>query len=283
MPSSPANMRSSVFALRCKMGTRLARIDFNLVLRTNEVRQLFFSVEDNVHLVCMRLGEAITRVRFVNALIELEMKPLANFKRPTEGIDWSEFVFTGNELREGPGFQIIQTLRRHMDSHHPAFFQSHSTTARHVTHMLRNNLRPSTMRRNRNIPAPAPPIPQISQPVSERSGNSARTVPTQPDVLSPPLVMASSGQLNLVEVSTHIREVAASVIRDLLQTSPAFNLQTATAPLCVVCHDAPVAAALRPCFHAGYCTRCADDVLARALRCPMCRATVEGAQRIFLP
>ena len=264
------------------MGTPLARIDFNLVLRTNEVRQLFFSVEDNVHLVCMRLKDAITRVRFVNALIELEMKPLANFKRPTEGIDWSEFVFTGNELREGPGFQIIQTLRRHMDSHHPAFFQSHSTTARHVTHMLRNNLRTAAMRRNRNVSAPAPPIPQISQPVSERSGDSARTVPIQPDVLSPPLVNAN-GQLNLVEVSMQIREVAASVIRDLVQMSPAFNLQAATAPLCVVCQDAPVAAALRPCFHAGYCMRCADDVLARALPCPMCRATVEGAQRIFLP
>ena len=49
------------------------------------------------------------------------------------------------------------------------------------------------------------------------------------------------------------------------------------------CGDAPVAAALRPCFHAGYCMRCADDVLARALPCPMCRATVEGVQRIFLP
>jgi hypothetical protein len=54
-------------------------------------------------------------------------------------------------------------------------------------------------------------------------------------------------------------------------------------PLCVVCQDAPVAAALRPCFHAGYCMRCAGGVLARALPCPMCRAAVEGVQRIFLP
>ena len=92
----------------------------------------------------------------------------------------------------------------------------------------------------------------------------------------------ANGQLNMVEVSMRIREMATSAIRDLLQLSPEFDLQTTTAPLCVVCQDAPVAAALRPCFHAGYCMRCADDVLARALPCPMCRATVEGVQRIFL-
>ena len=59
MPSNPtANQtRSTVFAFKCKMGTHLARIDFNLVLRTNEVKQLFFSEENNVHLVCMRLKE----------------------------------------------------------------------------------------------------------------------------------------------------------------------------------------------------------------------------------
>jgi hypothetical protein len=55
------------------------------------------------------------------------------------------------------------------------------------------------------------------------------------------------------------------------------------APLCVVCHDAQVGAALRPCFHAGYCVRCADDVLARHMPCPMCRAPAAGVQRIFLP
>ncbi len=64
------------------------------------------------------------------------------------------------------------------------------------------------------------------------------------------------------------------------RSSPAAS---SAGPLCVVCQDAPVAAALRPCFHAGFCLRCAGDVLARTLPCPMCRATVEGVQRIFLP
>ncbi len=89
--------------------------------------------------------------------------------------------------------------------------------------------------------------------------------------------MAALGQLSTAEASAHIREVAASVI----QIGPALGPHAA--PLCVVCLDAPVSAALRPCFHAGYCARCADEVLARKLPCPMCRAAVEGAQRIFLP
>jgi hypothetical protein len=347
-------MRSTVFAFKCKMGTPLARLDFNLVLRANEVKQLFYSVEDNVHLVCMRLRTAITRIRFVNALIEVERKPLTNFRRPNEGLDWSAFVYTGNQLRDGTGFEIRQTLRRHMDANHPAFFQSQSTATRHVTHMLRNDLRsppvssmysptspsysptspfytspsytpalPSYMPTSpsysptspsysptspsytpatpsyiptspsysptspsyfptRGIPEPAAPIPDTSQPVSGRSGDSARTAPIQPHALSPPLPTAL-GQLSTAEVSAHIREAVASVLRDLLQIGPALDPLAAAAPLCVVCRDAPVAAALRPCFHAGYCAPCADEVLARALPCPICRGAVEGKQRIFLP
>ena len=278
MPSNPTNTRSSIFALKCKMGTPLTRLDFNLVLRINDVRQLYYSKEGSVHLVCLRLSVAITRTRFVNALIELENKPLTNFERPIEGTDWTEFVFTGNQLREGTGLEIRQTLLRHMNNRSPAFFQSLSTTTRHATHMLRNNLR---MRRN--TPEPAAQNPRISQPVPERSGDSARTQPIRPGVLSPPLLTAN-GQLNMAEVSMQIRELAASAIRNLLQISPPeFNPQATTAPLCVVCWDAPVAAALRPCFHAGYCMPCAGQVLERALPCPECRAAVEGVQRIYLP
>jgi hypothetical protein len=179
MPSNPANQttttRSTVFAFKCKMGTHLARIDFNLVLRTNEVKQLFFSEENNVHLVCMRLKDAITRTRFVNALVELERKPLANFRRPVEGVDWNTFIFSGSQLRTegGAGSEIRETLTRHMDSHHPSFFQSHSTTARHVTHMLRNIMRGNPYRNNNNnspssssapvpvVVAPPPPPPVV--------------------------------------------------------------------------------------------------------------------------
>ncbi len=265
MPSNPANninmMRSTVFAFKCKMGTPLARIDFNLVLRSNEVKQLFFSVENNVHLVCMRLRDAITRIRFVNALVELERKPLTNFRRPVEGVDWSTFVFIGNQLREGgAGFEIKQTLTRHMDTNHPAFFQSHSTTARHITHMLRN-----AMRRNRyagpaavippSAPQPqpaaeslsrqssseimadesllrAPDSPAATLPVesplpTERydSSSSARTeVLQQQDVFNPPLV-ASDGQPNLVGIAMHVRDMTATSVREILQISPGFNLQ----------------------------------------------------------
>jgi hypothetical protein len=243
MPSNPtANQtRSTVFAFKCKMGTHLARIDFNLVLRTNEVKQLFFSEENNVHLVCMRLKDAITRTRFVNALVELERKPLANFRRPVEGVDWNTFIFSGSQLRTGAGSEIRETLTRHMDSHHPSFFQSHSTTARHVTHMLRN-----IMRGNPYSPAPVAPAPREeaepvapsspaetlpvldSPSVGERSGSnsSARTVPMAQaqDVFSPPLV-AADGQVNMVGISMHVRETAAAAIYELLRINPDFNLQ----------------------------------------------------------
>jgi hypothetical protein len=223
------------------MGTHLARIDFNLVLRTNEVKQLFFSEENNVHLVCMRLKDAITRTRFVNALVELERKPLANFRRPVEGVDWNTFIFSGSQLRTGAGSEIRETLTRHMDSHHPSFFQSHSTTARHVTHMLRN-----IMRGNPYSPAPVAPAPREeaepvapsspaetlpvldSPSVGERSGSnsSARTVPMAQaqDVFSPPLV-AADGQVNMMGISMHVRETAAAAIYELLRINPDFNLQ----------------------------------------------------------
>lgn len=248
MPSNPVNMRSTVFAFKCKMGTPLTRIDFNLVLRSNEVKQLYFTVEDNVHLVCMRLKEAVTRQRFMNALCEIMRKPLANFRHPVRGVtlDWSDVVFSGSQLREeGTGFEIRQTLKRHMDTNHPAFFQSHSTTTRHATHMLQNIMRrnpyspaqPQSTRRDPAVVAQPPPttpstpsdaetLPVSPQPSLHGREDSARTIvyEQQSDVFSAPIIMPN-GSLNMVETTAHIREVATSVIRDLLQVSPGFNLQ----------------------------------------------------------
>ncbi len=50
---------------------------------------------------------------------------------------------------------------------------------------------------------------------------------------------------------------------------------------CAICMEAPIAAALRPCFHAALCVGCADSVLGSRMRCPLCRAEVEGVQRLF--
>ena len=55
------------------------------------------------------------------------------------------------------------------------------------------------------------------------------------------------------------------------------------APLvCCVCLEQPIQAALTPCFHASFCSRCAGDVFRRGLKCPMCRSGVQGVQRIYL-
>ena len=68
-----------------------------------------------------------------------------------------------------------------------------------------------------------------------------------------------------------------------VEARPPSSSPHGSAPCCVVCHDAPVSAALRPCFHAGYCGRCADRLISRYMPCPMCRGVATGVQRIFLP
>lgn len=254
MPSNPVNMRSTVFAFKCKMGTPLSRFDFNSIFRGNEVKQLYFSVEEGLHLVCMRLRFAVTRIRFVNALIQLERTPSINFKRPVDGIDWSAFVFLGNQLREGTGLEIKQTLKRHMDSNHQSFFQSQSSTSHHITHMLRD-----FMRGNMYIPRtdnaappevavpsapslpPSPPplvtnderdsasLPEtlVASPASTlpvRSESSTGTEPMSPDTFTVPMVLPN-GQINMVELSLHVRSIVGSSLREFLQIRPGFNLQ----------------------------------------------------------
>ena len=53
-------------------------------------------------------------------------------------------------------------------------------------------------------------------------------------------------------------------------------------PMCSVCLCKPVDAALRPCFHAGFCEDCAGMLARRGFACPICRGTVSGVQRIYL-
>jgi hypothetical protein len=114
--------------------------------------------------------------------------------------------------------------------------------------------------------------PALIQPGQGQGGGPAPTsLRPRPPTATPPLLTA-----------------AASAAGDTTATAaagppPPPLPATATGPLCVVCLDAPIGAALQPCFHAGYCMRCAGDVLERALPCPICRAAVEGVQRIFLP
>eukprot|EP00769_Ergobibamus_cyprinoides_P004692 gnl/Ergobibamus_cyprinoides/879.p1 GENE.gnl/Ergobibamus_cyprinoides/879~~gnl/Ergobibamus_cyprinoides/879.p1 ORF type:complete len:366 (+),score=68.54 gnl/Ergobibamus_cyprinoides/879:134-1099(+) len=51
---------------------------------------------------------------------------------------------------------------------------------------------------------------------------------------------------------------------------------------CVVCLDRPCGTALTPCGHV-VCTSCAAELLKRAANCPVCRQTLNGSLRIFIP
>ncbi|CAE8593101.1 unnamed protein product [Polarella glacialis] len=57
----------------------------------------------------------------------------------------------------------------------------------------------------------------------------------------------------------------------------------ADASECVVCLEKPPESALLPCGHRCVCETCADAVRsARPPVCPLCRANVQGACRIFI-
>ena len=53
-------------------------------------------------------------------------------------------------------------------------------------------------------------------------------------------------------------------------------------PTCSVCLCKPVDAALKPCFHAGFCEDCAGMLEKRGFACPICRGRVSGVQKIYL-
>jgi RNA recognition motif-containing protein len=126
-------------------------------------------------------------------------------------------------------------------------------------------------------PSPPPTGPAASQPglIQPEQGQGGGPAATG---LSP---LPSTATLpSLTAAASAAGDITATAAADPPPRPPP---ATDAGPLCVVCQDAPVGAALQPCFHAAYCMQCAGDVLARALPCPVCRAAVEGVQRIFLP
>jgi hypothetical protein len=75
-----------------------------------KIKQLFYiKDEDNIHLVCMRLEKAETRVFVRNVLARLESAHNAHFKKPEGSAAW--VIFMGDELKEGQGGEIIQALK----------------------------------------------------------------------------------------------------------------------------------------------------------------------------
>jgi hypothetical protein len=79
----------------------------------------------------------------------------------------------------------------------------------------------------------------------------------------------------------HSRERAAHITRSLHR----INLRAgcATETECSVCLEKPINAVLMPCGHACACLECAGSLLELHAPCPICRAKVHYAARIYLP
>ena len=123
------------------MGHPLNRLDFNMTLGTNSVKQLFYTRENGEDLVCMRLQTATTRTRIRMTLNELQTNPRSEFKKPDDVNDWLSVIYMGHELREGQGEEIMHVLNLHKISNNPSFVESVSMNHRHLTNMLTDGLR----------------------------------------------------------------------------------------------------------------------------------------------
>jgi hypothetical protein len=77
--------------------------------------------------------------------------------------------------------------------------------------------------------------------------------------------------------------VGAAAAAPAPEAAPAPADWGAGRPVCTVCMDAEVAAAMAPCFHAAFCAGCAAAAVAAGNGCPVCRRAVSKVQRIYLP
>ena len=240
-----SNTRSTMFAFKCMIGTSLTRLDINATSRTNIVKQLFISKQGETHFVCLRFRQAISRTQFSRMLemVESNMRTLPggagmrnHLRRPHGVAEWKDTIFMGDELREGEGDVIRQTLKRHMEQVNPQYSESHSTTTRHVTHMLRDSIRP-----NPSSPAPSRVAVQQHQApsVASSSGESAVTLqidesPPQIGEMQPvnnqhsPVFMPAlviDGHQNMVEPNMDMATMVSDIVRTVLNIGPDFNMQ----------------------------------------------------------
>ena len=175
-----------------------------------------------------------------------------HLRRPSGVAEWKDAVFMGEELREGDGDVIRRTLRQHMEDMNPQYSESHSTTTRHASHMLRDSIRP-----NPNAP-PHPPLPSFHLPdvaPSSSSEESGATLQIGNDNPPPPRLDAApsseeersgappprldaaaatavfrparfiNGQPNTVEMTMEMAAMVSDILRTVLQVGPDFNMQ----------------------------------------------------------
>jgi hypothetical protein len=213
------------------MGTQLTRLDFNLALGHSTVKQYFFTEENGESLVCMRVQTAITRSRYIKVLEWVERRNGVDFK-PIPGSNWADSVYMGDEIRNGGGRAIRETLIQHMLAEHEKFHESIAAYTQHTTHMLRDPLRvrrgapqENPLDRQETIPIESPRGPDYAL---ERS-DSLRTLPVESPrpveavVINPPAEI--NGQPNPVTADMELTQRIAEIIQTVYGIPPGYNVQ----------------------------------------------------------
>jgi len=236
-----------------------------LALGSFRVKQLFYTEEDGINLVCLRLSAAINRRRMAHTLRQIQTKPNINLRFPADCEGWYNCVYMGEELHEGEGLEIINTLRTHMQDHHRKYYESLSSGTFHATHMLRDPIRrrgraqspvynPQTPSDSSQEDAQPQPSGTAAPPESDsdddaqplRTDSTAETVVLPPTLpVTPQLSRAGStetvalfppsaavfnppatinGQPNTVEQGMQMTDTIATVMRNLYNIEPGFNL-----------------------------------------------------------
>ena len=206
--------RSTVFALKCMMGTPLTRLDFNLALNVNEVNQLFYTVREGVHHVCLRLASAIPRTQLANALAEIERKPRSNFTRVDPAMPWRDYIHMGDGVRTGEGFAIVQIIRSDWSNGDAAFFQSLSTTRRHNTNLITSGMRQSAM-----LQPPPSPTHSLASDATLPLGESPPASPSNQTFF---FGLGPNGAV--LDQRMRLREAVLSAVGESLRIDPYFNL-----------------------------------------------------------
>ena len=123
-----------MFAFECTMLRTLSTSDFNLAMPTNHFKQLFYTQENGVYYMCVRLREAVPSTRMVAVLKHLE----AHGKIRGTG-NWQSVLFMGTKaLFQGDGVRIVRILKTHMQNADPAF-RMYMGSGTHLTNMLIDN------------------------------------------------------------------------------------------------------------------------------------------------
>jgi hypothetical protein len=168
---------------------------------------------------------------------------------PVPGATWRDAVFMGDELRNGGGRAIRDTLIRHMRSGNIAYKESVAGFMRHNTHMLQDDLR-SRITEGGSLPeSPRGPAGPDGHPLFPRENSPVVDPPlpqedvAQDDLVDPPLPQeavaqealvvpplpqegAAQGALARVRSNIELAGTIVEIMRDLYNIPPGYDIRT---------------------------------------------------------